>query len=262
MPAIRQRLHELFGLNCVEVSDRTASLIAEGAAWMAADRQRLALAKSIELSLARNAYMPVIPAGTPMPEHGSAYTGQIHLYCADPRDGFGKFQLFTPRRLGRDVQITEARDALASAAVRVDARAKPLRERLELDLKIDHDLILTATARSILAEDVCTTEIHSLEFAIPMPTASSGETEPATPGAGPTLEGDPPGSLVVRSNLTLDQSDKAAIPGELLYEHEPWYFDRGLRPPEIQDDERLYYKPCAVCGRVSNDPLCRCASGY
>ena len=38
MPAIRRRLHELFGPERVHIPDDTATLIAEGAAWIADDR--------------------------------------------------------------------------------------------------------------------------------------------------------------------------------------------------------------------------------
>ena len=52
MPAIRSRLHELFGPDRVEVPLNSATLISQGAAWIAHDRERLRLAKPIELELA------------------------------------------------------------------------------------------------------------------------------------------------------------------------------------------------------------------
>jgi hypothetical protein len=38
------------------------------------------------------------------------------------------------------------------------------------------------------------------------------------------------------------------------------YFDTRNSPPEIQVNEKLYYQPCAICGRKSHDPECHCAS--
>jgi hypothetical protein len=68
------------------------------------------------------------------------------------------------------------------------------------------------------------------------------------------------GDLVVRSNLAV-REDLSLVPGEVMYRINPYYFNRDRDPPQIQDDERLYYQPCSVCRRSSNDPLCRCASG-
>ena len=80
VPAVRRRLHELFGPERVEIPDRTATLIAEGAAWIASDKARLHLAKSVELELARNSYMPLVKAGTAMPRAGEVQKSQFHLY--------------------------------------------------------------------------------------------------------------------------------------------------------------------------------------
>ena len=64
----------------------------------------------------------------------------------------------------------------------------------------------------------------------------------------------------MRANVS-DQADKRLIPGELLYECDPHYYgDTLLRLSEEQEQERLYYEPCAGCGRVSNDPLCECGA--
>src|SRR3546814_14903131 len=48
MPAISSRLYELFGSQRVERPANSATLVAEGAAWLAHDRQRLRLAKPLE----------------------------------------------------------------------------------------------------------------------------------------------------------------------------------------------------------------------
>jgi hypothetical protein len=49
------------------------------------------------------------------------------------------------------------------------------------------------------------------------------------------------------------------VPGEYLNELDPHYFDSRGNPPEEQVLEKLYYQPCAGCGRPSNDPLCKCS---
>src|SRR5690606_22570049 len=108
----------------------------------------------------RQSYVEVLRAGLEMPPEGSRVTRQLHLYCADPRDGVAKFRFTTPRRVAADVQQTEPRDSLATAAVSVDSRAKPFRERLELDVAIDDNLILTADIRSLNAKDATTVHLH------------------------------------------------------------------------------------------------------
>ena len=52
MPTVRERLHAWFGPQRVRVPDETATLISEGAAWIAADNTTLGLAKNVELELA------------------------------------------------------------------------------------------------------------------------------------------------------------------------------------------------------------------
>ena len=261
MPAIRSRLHELFGPNCVKASDRSATLIAEGAAWVASDQRRLTLAKTIELGLARNSFLPLLYAGTEMPFEGSAVTGQAHLYCADPRDGLAKFQFLTPKRPALDVQLSEPRESLGNATVKVDPRAKPFQERLELDVVVDHDLILTASARSLNAKDQQATEVHDLEFGLPVPFRP-GDRDRDADAHDPLddVAAHEPGALVVRDNVASEPND-ALVPGELLYEYKPGYFEVARRPPQVQTEERLYYQPCAVCKRPSNDPACTCGSG-
>ena len=77
----------------------------------------------------------------------------FHLYCTDPRDGKAKFQICAPRRAGRKVRPNEPRTYLETMTVRVDAMARMFRERLELTVQVDEDLILHAHARSLNEKD-------------------------------------------------------------------------------------------------------------
>lgn len=259
MPAVRRRLHELFGPERVEIPDGTATLIAEGAAWIASDGIRLHLAKNVELVMARNSYLTLVRAGTAMPRERDVQGSSFHLYCTDPRDGVAKFEICSPKRAGGHALPNEPRTNLESVTVAVDRKAPPFRERLELDVRIDDDLILTAHARSLNAKDQDRREIHDLEFGIALPTdevttASRTSETPEPESADSTSRG----ALTTRANVS-DQADKRLIPGELLYECDPHYYgDTLLRLSEEQEQERLYYEPCAGCGRASNDPLCEC----
>ena len=149
MPAVKRRLNEWFGPQRVKVPDGTATLIAEGAAWIAADQAGLQLAKSVELVMARNSYLPLVKAGTAMPHEGEIRNEMFHLYCTDPRDGFAKFQISAPKRAG-SVMPSEPRTHLENMTVKVDSEARAFQERLELDISINDDLILKAHARSLM----------------------------------------------------------------------------------------------------------------
>lgn len=261
MPLVKNRLDELFGPGRVHVSPRSASAIAEGAAWVAHDEARLHLAKNVELTLARNSYMPLLTAGLSMPVERETKRERFSLYCVDPSDGHGKFGLVTPRhRPGPRVLPNDERRSLCNMVLKVDAKAHPFRERLELEVSINEDLVLKAEAWSLNQKGRVEHEVHDLEFALATPGAKSGwlragMLDETAHGGG----GHEPGDLAMRSNLA-EREDVTLVPGEVLYRTNPFYFRVEQNPPKVQVEERLYYEPCAVCKRPSNDTLCRCAS--
>lgn len=282
MPAIRSRLHEIFGPQRVQISEHSASLISEGAAWVAHDNVNLQLARNVELLLARNSFVPLIKAGFEMPREGEVKTENFGMYCADPRDGFAKFQLYAAAKIGNKVFANDARLPLENLMVRVDANARPLRERLELELQIDDNLILHAKGRSLEKKDFAEVEIHSLEFALSLPASLSidptqNDSEDGTELAfskervenrlsqkhqkqsQQMIVNKSKGDIIMRSNV-IDKPDDYFVPGELLYKFNRVYFDsrQSPPPPQIQVEEKLYYEPCIGCGRSSSDPLCKC----
>ncbi|WP_280252816.1 Hsp70 family protein [Nocardia abscessus] len=260
IPAITSRLREFFGAHRVEVSQNSATLIAQGAAWIAHDRQQLELAKDIEVRLARGSYYQLLKAGTHVPFEGAELSDEsLEMYCADPRDGHAKFQFCTPTRPGSDTQRSDPRDDLETLSLAVDTAARPFIERLTLKTTLDQDGIVHVIARSDLCGDQERKSLHDLQFSISL---GSGKTNPdVADDPGPPLEHQAPevGSVVVRSNIA-DKKNDYYVPGELLYTYKSTYFSRALNPPQIQVDERLYYQPCAICRRRANDPECRCGS--
>lgn len=261
MPAVKRRLHEWFGPERVKIPDGTATLISQGAAWIAADQVGLQLAKNVELVLARNSYLPLVKAGTVMPKEGEVQRETYHLYCTDPRDGVAKFQICTPKRAGASVLPSDPRTHLEHVTVKVDGKARAFQERLELDVRINDDLILDAHARSLNLKDEDRREIHNLEFGLRFPAeaqanGSSDKEKEEAPASGGHR---PIGALSVRANVA-DRVDLALVPGEFLYQYDPFYFDVRRNPPERQVLEKLYYQPCSLCGRASNDPACQCSS--
>lgn len=261
MPAVKRRLHEWFGPERVQIPDGTATLISQGAAWIAADQVGLQLAKNVELVLARNSYLPLVKAGTVMPKEGEVQRETYHLYCTDPRDGVAKFQICTPKRAGASVLPSDPRTHLEHVTVKVDGKARAFHERLELDVRINDDLILEAHARSLNLKDEDRREIHNLVFGLRFPAeaqanGSSDKEKEEAPASGGHRQ---IGALSVRANVA-DRVDLSLVPGEFLYQYDPFYFDVRRNPPERQVLEKLYYQPCSLCGRASNDPACQCSS--
>jgi hypothetical protein len=102
-------------------------------------------------------------------------------------------------------------------------------------------------------------EVHDLEFALATPGARNSWLNAGLLGTDGEVSPHEAGDLSMRSNIAAREDD-GLVPGELLYGYNPNYFRVEQNPPQIQVEERLYYEPCAMCGRASNDPLCRCAS--
>lgn len=258
MPSIRGRLHELFGPERVLVPQNSATLVSQGAGWIAHDSQRLVLAKQVELEMARGSRLPLLRAGTAMPNDGEVRQDRFHLYCTDPTDGVAKFSIVAPSQLTEQPQASDPRTSLGVVAIAVDHTAPPLVERLELDVEIDEDLILSVSASSSQRKDQSSASYFDLEFGIGLPGSNVRETIDVA-------EADvsrPSGGLAVRANVA-DMKDTALVPGEVLYKHHPGAFARfGGSTQATQDQltEHLYYQPCAVCKRQWGDPVCRCAS--
>ena len=261
MPAIRSRLHELFGPDRVEVPPNGATLISQGAAWIAHDRQRLRLAKPIELELARGSLMPLLAAGTEMPLGGEVKHETLHLYCADPTDGKAKFPIATPTALSAHPQASERRTSLGMITLSVDESAPPLHERLELGIVLDDDLVLTVEASSSQKHDRVQASYYDLEFGLGLPESAIPGGVAADPTAVEERVLVPQTGLVVRANVVRDK-DQTAVPGDVLYLRNPGAFARHVRggATETQLREHLYYQPCAVCKRQWGHPECRCGT--
>ena len=117
MPSIRSRLHELFGPERVLVPRNSATLVAQGAAWIANDAQRLVLAKPVELEMARGSRLPLLRPGTTMPGDGEVRRVRFHLYCTDPSDGAAKFPIVVPTELSEQPQASDPRTALGMVSI-------------------------------------------------------------------------------------------------------------------------------------------------
>lgn len=260
MPLVKNRLDELFGPLRVHVSERSASAIAEGAAWVANDEARLHLAKNIELVLARNSHLPLLSAGFEMPVEREVRQKRYPLFCVDPTDGYGKFTIVSPNRPGPNVPAGDLRRTLGHLLIEVDSKAGPFRERLEIEASVDQDLILTVSAWSLNQQGHAESKFYDLEFALAFPGSGSKWISSAPfDSSSSEKESHQRGNLTMRSNIASTE-DLSLVPGEVLYRFNPFYFQTQRNPPQIQVEEKLYYEPCAICRRRSNDPLCKCGS--
>ena len=196
-----------------------------------------------------------------MPKEGEVQSEVFHLYCTDPRDGLAKFQVCAPKRAGDMVLPGDPRTHLENVTVKVDTNARAFQERLELDVRINDDLILEVHARSLNLKDEDRREIHNLEFGLKFPANIKGTESPEATDDEALIGGEDCtlGALSIRANVA-DRADKSLVPGEFLYTYDPYYFDVRSKPPEHQVREKTYYEPCSLCGCASNDPACRCAS--
>jgi molecular chaperone DnaK len=258
MPIIKARLHELFGAQRVHVPDSGASAIAEGAAWIAHDKARLRLAKKVELALARNSHLTLVDAGMSMPVENEVKRDTFQLFCVDPRDGFAKFQIVSPFRPGTHVMPNDRRAVLSTLTLAVHRDARPFFERIDLNVTIDENLVLGCRAVSSLTGEMAATHVYDLEFAVAVGENAMAGVDPletARVAIGDDIKQS--GDVTIRANGAR-ALQKDLVPGELMYKHDPGYFDSRLNPPRMQVEERLYYEPCAKCGL--NNPLCRCGS--
>ncbi len=221
MPLIKSRLREIFGPQRLCVSERGNTIISEGAAWVAYDKANLSLAKNIELLVSPRSYFPVIKAGAKMPREGEVQTTEtLSLYCTDPRDGVAKFQIASPKKPGRKIQPTDERNVLDSMSIHVDEKAKPFFERIEFRLQVDENLILHATAQSLIKNDSDAVQIHNLEFGLDLAGAvdrqdflEDAETSSITSHVV--------GEINLRPNISTQKNNDALVPGELLYQIKP-----------------------------------------
>jgi molecular chaperone DnaK len=165
MPAIQYGLREMFGAGGFKRARDAATVISEGAAWIAFDDVRLELCKPIEVLHADDTYVQVIPTGTPLPTEGTSVQTRIDMYCVDPRDAFAKFLFARPAWPGKE-SLGDARLPYSHITVPVDQFAQPLMERLKVRLEIDHNLIAKVEARSTLREETVAAWIHDLEFGL------------------------------------------------------------------------------------------------
>ena len=172
MPAIWNGLVERFGARVPTLINRDR-IIAEGAAWVAHDELALRLSKPLEILVAggqgRGNWLPLVDTDFALPvENKTAAAANRRFYCTDPRDGLAVFELGKPRNVGL-VQPEDERETLAVLSLPVDRTARPLLERLECEVQIDHDYIAKVTVISKVENRSESKEIHSLDFGLSLP---------------------------------------------------------------------------------------------
>ena len=178
MPAIRNGLVERFGGRVPDLADRGDRIIAEGAAWIAHDDLEIRLSKPLEVLVAgeagRGSWLRLVETDFRLPvENQTAAAGNRRFYCTDPRDGEAVFEFGKPRRVG-SIQPEDERETLSALNLPVDSTARPLLERLECEVHIDHDYIAKVTVVSNGVGETVSKEIHSLDFGLALPRTEGG----------------------------------------------------------------------------------------
>lgn len=252
MPEVRRRLRERFDAARLSVPERGDAAIALGAAWIAHDDLQVVLAKSLEVMHADDAFHPIVDAGTVIPRRDEIATYPLDMYCTDPRDGHAHFQLARAIWPGRDAP-TDPRLLHGSLRTRVDERARPLRERLRVEVRLDRDAIATVHATASLTGHHGALEIHDLEFGLNVdrrsawgPPVGRAAAE-VSDYAAVRAERHDPGEVRLRGKVVSDQKAWGLVPGETVRDQKP-----DWRLNSRQRDEYDYYLLCAVCGRSAS----------
>ena len=175
MPSIWNGLVERFGARVPNLVNRDR-IIAEGAAWVANDALDVQLSKPLEVLVAggpdRGSWLPLVDAGFCLPvENQTTAAENRRFYCTDPRDGGAVFEFGKPRKVGT-VKQEDERETLEVLTLPVDRTARPLLERLECEVQIDHDYIAKVTVTSSGKGEFVSKEIHSLDFGLALPQAT------------------------------------------------------------------------------------------
>lgn len=266
MPVIWNGLVERFGARVPALPNRDR-IIAEGAAWIARDDLRLTLSKPIEVLVAsggdRGVYQTLVPAGLTLPvENKVVAADNRRFFCVDPRDGMAVFEFAKPRKVGL-VSVADARSVLCSLNLPIDPGAPPFRERLECELKIDHDYVAQVFLRSCGRSASVEAEIHDLDFGLALPVCGDERNllreEPNADSRdilnNPSdlltrnRESTSDSNVVLRSNVS-DIEEWRQVPGDLAERWKPEYFEnRSQKASEDQLAERMYYYRCTRCDR-------------
>ena len=279
MPRIRDRLLERFDLRRVPKIENGDSIISEGAAWIAHDKVKLTLAKPFELLLGDSNYSELLREGDELPSENNDFNYHFEAYCADPRDGYGKFQFARPVWPGRD-RLGEPRSTYAILLVPVVKDAEPLTEKLnidklDIDISIDRDLVLTVAAKSTLSGSCRKREIHNLEFGLSLGPASTEQSDDKEKEKNHDKKPhtQKPGTIEFRSNIARRGQSYApsweCVPWDLIDKHKN-YLDSLLGwngPTRKQIYEKKYYLPCSPCQRtwyqiqLEGSEHCKCRKG-
>jgi hypothetical protein len=257
MPAIRDGLRERFGARAPRLHNADR-IISEGAAWIAHDDLRLALAKPLELLQSDDSFAPVVPLPFMLPLENQSIPAASAIYrCVDPRPGRASFTFARPRRLrARDAR--SERQVYATFQLDIDETATPLIERLELNLTIDHDYVAHVDLYSTMRQHRVKAEIFDLEFTLAFPVGVFPETKtpetdheadiaPTAPGSAASAAHN--GRVRLRSNISASDSWQN-VPGDLVLQYRPYWFDERTRSySDWQKEEWTYYKDCPYCHR-------------
>jgi molecular chaperone DnaK len=270
LPIVRAGLVERFGARVPKLSNGDR-IIAEGAAWIAHDRLHLSLAKPIELLQPDGSYVEIVPDSQILPQQNQTVpVVGTQYYCADPQDGKANFVFARPTKVGYSSR-NSPRQTYASISLKIDPLSQPFLERLNVQINIDHDYIVSILLHSSGRQDKVTHEIHDLEFALTLPwvdaiQAVQQNSNSTIVGQNSHINEKKSGltSVKIRSNVCTSNASWDQVPGDIIEKWRPGWFDnRGKNASEKQRAEKYYYVSCSVCQRTICDiQLFGCDCGH
>jgi molecular chaperone DnaK len=258
MPAIRDALVARFESRVMDVGtvSRGDRIIAEGAAFIAADGPRLELSKPLEVEEADREYAELLAAGTTVPIIDAATPTIKRLYCVDPAKGEATIRFVKPAGLG-SYGRSDIRQPLQVSTLPVAQDCRPFTEELELRLRLDRncvaDVELFATVKK---GQPVRAEIVDLEFGIALPWAvaaerphSEWEAYRAWKDRGKRLSTAEAGAVRLISNVA-SAKDWRRVPGNIVKHYDQAYFNDGANLYSMrQKDQFLAYARCCRCHR-------------
>ncbi|MGH6663215.1 MAG: hypothetical protein ACREB6_16890, partial [Rhodospirillales bacterium] len=146
----------------------------------------------------------------------------------------------------------------------IDPKARPLLERLECEIQIDHDYVAHAILRSNGRGKKIEAEFHQLDFGLSLQSENpppedraedKGEVSGVS-GITHSASGSDSSDAQQRSNVTLrsnisDRQEWTLVPGDLIKIWRPNFLDKySIEATEIQREEEMYYRRCVYCERT------------
>jgi len=156
IPALKRALADRFGSR-IKTVENAGTIIAEGAAIIAARQIWPVLAETIGINLSDGSNYKIYDAGTPI-KSATGYK-PVNMFCTDPRDGQARLVITSENNIGITIKdnlvIPVSPDLL-----------KYRNERVEVKFRFDDDLILHVSGKGATKEKNESLELFDIKFGL------------------------------------------------------------------------------------------------